>query len=330
MRLHPAFRSTGIALLAMLALFTTTAVRAQTCATTTMPFTAGADIPAGTVTMSNDAANFYLTVNLAPGVTFASGGTNFKAWVGTDPANMPQWPDGYPNLDLFPFSSAVPDGQTSQSIVVPFADLAIQDTTQVCNLAVVAVAGALVSINGQTQVGWAGSQYVRINQWHWYWYAVHHTCCDQGPPPVERCDTAFGKGGYVFTTNPKSNPEKLPTLGLTNNRWGWAFNLRYPQNVVAPIWAGAGLNNTSKGKQVGNLTISWNGTSATVTYNATLGDFKEIHVYAGDARPTTLAPGQYGHTAYLGSGSTSYSVTLPAADTDGDGIWLIAHAVSCR
>jgi hypothetical protein len=330
MKLHQGLRNTGIALLAMLALFATTAVRAQTCGSTTVPFTAGADIPAGTVTLSNDAANFYLTINLAPGVAFVGGQTNFKAWVGTDAANIPAWSDGFPNLDAFPFSASIPETQTSQTISVPYTDLLVQDTTQVCNLAVIAAAAARVVIDGQVQIAWAGSQFVRINEYHWYWYAVHHTCCEQGPPPVEGCETAFGKGGYVFTTNSKSNPEGLPTLALSNNRWGWAFNLAYPQNVVAPVWSGAGQNYTSKGSLVGNVRISWDGANATVTYNATSGDFKEIHVYAGDSRPTTLAPGQYGHTAYLGNGSTTYSVSKAVSDTNGDGIWVIAHAVSCR
>ena len=54
----------------------------------------------------------------------------------------------------------------------------------------------------------------------------------------------------------------------------------------------------------------------------------EVHLYAGDARPTTTAPGQYG---YLDApDAATYTFTVPLADTNGgDGVGLIAHAVVC-
>jgi hypothetical protein len=57
------------------------------------------------------------------------------------------------------------------------------------------------------------------------------------------------------------------------------------------------LNTTSKGRLVGTLTVLWNGTTVTVTYTMSSGfTLTETHVYAGDFKPTTIAPGQYGNT----------------------------------
>jgi len=57
--------------------------------------------------------------------------------------------------------------------------------------------------------------------------------------------------------------------------------------------------------------------------------FGELHLYAGDYKPTTVAPGQYGNLASFDPNSTQYTFTVPLADTNGDGVWLIAHAVVC-
>ena len=112
------------------------------------------------------------------------------------------------------------------------------------------------------------------------------------------CTTAFAKGSHVFVTDlKKSNPENLPSLGLIKNRWGWAINVTEPGTTKYPIWAGAGLNKTSNGVKVGDLTVDWTGTNATITYTfESPNTFGEIHIYAGDYKPTTTAPGQYGYT----------------------------------
>jgi len=142
--------------------------------------------------------------------------------------------------------------------------------------------------------------------------------------------TAFAKGGWVWTTDPGSNPEGLPSLRLTKNRWGWAINLLIPGSTTYPIWAGAGLNNTSNGTNVGTLTVTWNGNQVAVLYSMLPGyRLQEVHLYAGDARPTTTAPGQYGYQdSFDPLGLGTYTFTVPLKYTNStDGVWLIAHAV---
>lgn len=56
---------------------------------------------------------------------------------------------------------------------------------------------------------------------------------------------------------------------------------------------------------------------------------EEVHVYAGDNRPTSAAPGQYGHSAEFPTGASVYvyDINFPNPDVQNDGVWLIAHAV---
>jgi hypothetical protein len=198
-------------------------------------------------------------------------------------------------------------------------------------LFVVTHAEVLVDLDGDGEVdsetAFGGD--VPGNGPRWWFYGVYTVCCDGVPPSTDVCETAFAKGGWVWTTSPKSNPEHLPSLELTRNRWGWAVNLTTSGTTAYPIWAGAGLNNTANGVLVGELTVDWDGTTAVVTYTLDPGfTLAEVHLYAGDARPTTTAPGQYG---YLDSpDAATYTFTVPLADDDGVvGVWLIAHAVVC-
>jgi len=144
------------------------------------------------------------------------------------------------------------------------------------------------------------------------------------------CETAFAEGCWVWTTSKKSNPEGRNSLELTKNRWGWAINLTCDCRVF-DIWAGAALNDTSKGIHVGTLKVERDGSKVTVTYSMKDGYcMKEVHLYASVMPPTTIAPGQYGNTEEFDSNETEYTFKVSIEDADSDGIWLIAHAVVCN
>lgn len=51
------------------------------------------------------------------------------------------------------------------------------------------------------------------------------------------------------------------------------------------------------------------------------------HIYAGDLKPVTLAPGQYGHTAYFTPFAQTYTSTFSVTDSNND--WYLDHR-SCR
>lgn len=323
-------------LLSFVALAGSGAARAQsstcTATPTVMPLTTGGWAPeavSGSVSVSNDGANLYVTASLASGVAFANtGAENVFVWAGSDLASVPRDSVSYPLHTSFPTKATASVADTSYTVTIPFLDLSIQDVKNLCGGSLYVFLYADVKVNGASKLAWGGNVQTIINQYHWYYHGSHTVCCDT-PPPVEQCETAFGKGGWVWTTDPKSNPEKLPTLGLTKNRWGWAINLTTPGSYTVPLHAGAGQNKASNKTLIGTVGLVWDGSTVTVNFNVTKGDMKEVHVYAGSTSPATTAPGQFGSTAYLASGTTVYSVSLPAVSTGG-GIWVVAHAVACN
>lgn len=303
-----------------------------TCPTVTWDLTAGQSSVVGSVSVTNDAQNVYVTYTLDyPGATFGT----LHLWVGNDILDVPANPQGTPVPGQFPYQHDAA-GQTSYTFTIPFADLSIVDVTQVCGMNLYVVTHAEVNIDSdgdgtadQNETAFGGDQ--PGSGPRWWFYGVYPICCEFGPPPVPFCETAFAKGGWVWTTDKKSNPENLPSLNLSKNRWGWAINLTAPRTTSYDIWAGAGLNKTANGTKVGTLTVDWDGSRATVTYDMLSGYYlAEVHLYAGDAKPVTVAPGQYGNLAYFDPNATTYTFNVDVSDTDGDGVWLIAHAVSCN
>jgi len=308
-----------------------------TCGTTTWTLWAGQTINVGTLTVENDATNVYITyalsaAQISAGATFGT----LHLWIGNDLNNLPKNGQGIPIPGQFPYQYDA-SGMTSYTFVIPFTNLEIQDVKSACPLQLYVVAhGEVNNVNGQggdPQTAFGGDQ--TGSGPRWWFYAQYSVCCDipdQPPPTILACTTAFGKGNWVWVTSSKANPENLPSLDLIKSRWGWALRLTSPGTYVLDLWAGAGLNDTSKGKLAGNVTVEWNGTVATVTYNTTGGySLREVHIYAKDAKPTTTAPGQYGFTEYFDPTVTTFSHSFVLEDLDGTpGVWLIAHAVVCK
>lgn len=311
---------------------------ATTCGLTTWDLTAGQTIKVGTVQVANDAANVYVTYSLNtqayPTATFGT----LHLWIGNDIALVPSNRQGTPVPGQFAGANggAAYDatGLTSYTFAIPFSALSVTDASAACGSALYVVTHAEVNVDGngdgtldhETAFGGptpgAGTR--------WWFYGQYTVCCDFGPPGDCEYDTAFAKGGYIFTTDKKSNPEKLPSLNLTKNRWGWAINVKATGTTTYPIYAGAGLNKIANGALVGELKVTYNGSSATVDYllaNPYVLD--EVHIYAADGKPTTVAPGQYGFPTegYEVASLWNFAYTVPVTDTDGDGIWIIAHAV---
>lgn len=139
-------------------------------------------------------------------------------------------------------------------------------------------------------------------------------------------------GNWVFASENDANPQKLDSLKLAKREWGWAIYLTNPGVVstIHDLWMGAGNNDTKKGTQVGSVTVNWDGTEATVTYQV-IGPYviTKADLYAQDTPPTKTAPGQYGNQKQSPDGVTKVTFTVPVTDTASDkddGIWLIAHA----
>lgn len=287
---------------------------------------AGQSTDVGSITIVNDATTLY--------VTFQASGTNefgtLHLWVGTNLLDVPANPKGTPIPGHFPYHYAANGAQTHTFEVA----LGTSDLPAACGTKLFVVAHAEVHPDGWTDGGEAETAFGGDNPGggpRWWYYMTYTLQCCNGNQGGGSFQTAFAYGTHVFTTGKRSNPDGLDSLELTKNRWGWAINLDATGTTTFDIWAGAGLNDTDKGTLVGTLTLSWDGTDVTVTYD--LEDdytMSEIHVYAGDSAPTTIAPGQYGYIEYFDpyvDSATAKIEDVDEGDSEGDGIWVIAHAV---
>jgi hypothetical protein len=322
---------------------------AWNCEPTVYQLRAGQTIDVGNLKVWNDSTNLYVQYNLTGGWKFCDHSApdeSVKLWVGTNLANLPKNSSGNPVPGQFPYKGAA-DGLTTWTFTIPLADAGITDVSEACDQHLYIVAHADVCVGDDyAQTAWGGNSNGKlISGTRWWYYADYLICCDLDEEPFNPvCETAFAKGSrgitFVWTTEGKSNPENLPTLGLTKNRWGWAINLTSPTataGITLDLWAGAGLNNTSKGSKVGTVTVIWDGTTLTVTYDLISGyRLSETHLYAGDNAPDTIAPGQYGNLHYFSEvqnvSSDQYILPLEN-DSSGslttNGIWIVAHAVVC-
>jgi hypothetical protein len=317
----------------------TTTVTTTKCDLATWPLMAGPVTQVGQVAVSNDMNFIYVTYTLS-GATPQPVFGNLHMWVGSDALDVPATVSGTPIPNQFCAALGGrcfdATGRTTYQFVIPFADIHMGDAKTSCGLRLYVVTHAEVDMDGIAGGGYLTAFGGNITgpgpEW-WVW-GKPLICCDFGTPPTPCLKTAFAKGGWVWTTDRKSNPEGLPSLELIKNRWGWAINLTAPTVPGSPatydIYAGAGLNDINKGIKVGTLEVTWSGTQASVKYTMTAGyKLQEIHIYAGDTSPITTAPGQYGYIdSFDPTGVDSIGpIQFTLSDSNGDGIWLIAHAV---
>lgn len=299
------------------------------CAAYVVDLWAGQTTDVGDVTIMNDNTKIYVKIVLDENFPLADVNENLKLWIGDDLALLPvgggRNPSCAPQNGQFPYKNYTVDGNT-YTFEVSFEDIsAYVNKTITCNSLLYLVLHADMA-NGET--AYAGD--LQGDCTRWYFYTKYQAkCCETPPPPSGYTQTAFAKGGYVFTIDPKSNPDKLPSLNLTRNRWGWAINIpsTSPSTTVYSVWAGAGLNYTKNGTKVGTVTINWDGSTAKVTYQM-ISPFlmTGLHIYANDLKPTTIAPGQYGFIDSFNPFLALYETSFTLTDTNNDGLWFICHA----
>ena len=304
------------------------------CPAATWDLIAGDSIKAGTVTVTNDTKNLYVTYKLTyPGAAFGM----LRLWAGNNMESMPATGKGTPMPDRFPWQTDA-EGLKTATFTIPFSSVSIVDSADTCSASLYVTAYGEVRMDGnhdgirESLRAFAGNTPGMGPQpWH---YGLYGVCCVSGRPfTAMTCDSTFAKGGWVWVTDAKANPENLPSLNLTNNKWGWAINLKAAGvgTTVYDLWAAAGLNDTSKGYKTGTLTVTWTGLTASVTYDIFPAyTLQDVHLYADDVPPTTTAPGQFGYSDSFDPTVSTYTFkNVPLADTDADGVWLIGNATVC-
>lgn len=156
-----------------------------------------------------------------------------------------------------------------------------------------------------------------------YWFTHCMQSCTVG-----KCETAYAFGG--------DQNDCFLNLGIGISNWGWSNGpISSPASLSWPIYAGAGQCDITKGIKVGTLTVSYAGTTATITY--TLDSPYKLtatHLWVGNGTTAYLpykngkyssAPGQFVNIHTLNSVSTdSYTITGLTGP-----IRIAAHAEVC-
>lgn len=276
---------------------------------------AGQDIPAGTVDVEVVGDNLIVTYNTSNG--FELNEVHF--FIGETLSDMPQTKTGSPKIGNFPYAASGLQGTTTYSFTVSIPDLGGEP--YVCGKTFfLATHASVYRVNSdgsyQQETAWGdGERFTQRGSWATY-FAVDFTCTDD-PVDPKSCETAFALGSKTFIE-----------LELTNSRWGWMITVDEQGTFEAPMYAGAGQNDLSKGTLVGKLIYSFDGDVLSASVEMFEGyTMSETQLYASNLLPESIAPGQYGNIHDLDDASSdSYSVEI----TGGTPVYLIMHAVVCE
>jgi hypothetical protein len=248
-------------------------------------------------------------------------------------AGIPTNNGGNPVPGQFPYHSGSLGGVTTYTFNIPFSAIdftcgagCIGDVQKYVALHA-AVRKLLPGGGYQTETGWGDGDRLK-QKGNWGMYFRMWITCDDVEKENTDCNTAFAKassGSTCFIGN---------VAGLDANRWGWFNGPLSPGIYTMDLYAGAGQCNISNGTLAGSVTVDYNGSSATVTYNA-IGNFSfsEIHAWAGTTTTPlhngtpTVAPGQLGYNSGVLADVTSHSFTISGLSGD---IYFIGHAVACE
>lgn len=245
-------------------------------------------------------------------------------FIGSSLVQMPANKSGNPVVGQFPYSFQNLNGAASKSFQVPFS--AINYTCEAEGIYFIAAHASVrlpVGAGFQTESAWGdGQRLVQRGNWAMY-FNIDINCDLPGNPGdgILNTETAFAYNASTATT--------FTSLGF-NGRWGWTNGPLSAGTHTFTLYAGAGNNDLSKGVNVGTVTMVYNGTTATVTYQTvSLYKLEEVHLYVGSqVLPVkngdyTIAPGQYPNVADdLGSvGSHTFTV----GNLSGQ-VYLTAHA----
>jgi len=281
---------------------------------------AGQTINAGSVCVTNDKTTLQVTYTTTGNWYLA----DLHLFVGQSLTEMPQTKTGNPKIGNFPYTIENVNSQ-SYTFTLPLGALGIFDPCAKDNPALYIAAHAVLVLRDSAgnvidkQTGWAAGTQMNAKG-SWAMYFQYLTQCDDGPVNYA-CDTAFAVGDQTFFD-----------LGIVpdvkGGRWGWQLTIDAGTSSIAPIYAGAGQNDLTKGTHAGDLSYSYSGGVLTLTYTMySPWVLQKTHVYAGSTSTTTIAPGQYGnqHDPLQNVWTDTYQLSV-----SGNPIYVVAHAEACR
>jgi len=298
---------------------------------------AGQTIDAGDVCLTVEGGDLVISYLTENGWELAE----THLWAGANLADMPQTRKGAPQIGQFPYASGDITGATSYEVRVPLSTFGLTGEETRCDAVIFSVAAhaALRKDNGdgtyQTETGWAdGDTFVDRGTWATF-FSGQLVCSETGGGTGEQeCETAFAFGGESAACFLDIDEDGDGNGDF--NRWGWSNGPLGPGAYTFEVYAGAGQCDLQKGTYVGTLSVDYDGSMATVTYDADPSGawfWEETHLYVGNeilARNVndnfTVAPGQFPN---IHDDVDSTTDTYVVEGLSGD-IYVVAHAVSCE
>jgi hypothetical protein len=287
---------------------------------------AGQTIDSGTVTVSNDDDFLYVTFLTANDWLLSE--THLH--VADSLAGIPQTKKGNPKVGNFSYKTTHDPEVTEFTYVIAKADLSLDDN----NSMVVAAHAVVVQYDDagnqiSNETGWGdGDRFVDRGSWATYFMHTWQACDGSGGGDDSGTETAFAFGEEISTCFLDIDVDEDGNGDF--NRWGWTNGALSQGSYEFDIYAGAGRCDTNKGTLVGTLTVDYDGSTATVTYNVTAPfGMVETHLYVGsdilasNSGDFTVAPGQYPtiHDELASVSSDSYTIGGLSGD-----IYVVAHA----
>lgn len=302
---------------------------------------AGQTTNAGTVTVSNDADELFVTY----ATTDPWRMTKTQVAVGDTLTSIPVNKAGNPVIGSFAHQAAFSPAASTYTLTIPKTSLSL-DANQAVSVAAhadlvkLAADGSVLA----SETGWAaGKRFVERGSWATYIgsYVWQECVADKAVETTTETAFAFGGGTNAIDTDGTSSFLEFDLDGDGKddfNRWGWTNGPVGEGTYTYPLYAGAGQSDTAKGTLVGEVKVVYSGGTATVTYttkgtNPVTGQpytMVEAQAYAGgEVLPRnkqgdyTVAPGQYPKNAGELKNVTSTSFTFTGLSGP---IHVVAHA----
>jgi hypothetical protein len=144
-------------------------------------------------------------------------------------------------------------------------------------------------------------------------------------PEPTGCESAYAYGGdYAICFLDMQQ-------GFSN--WGWSNGQLTTGNYEFQLYAGAGQCDLENGREVGTLTVNYDGAEAEVTYSMLPGySLNQVHLFVGNEilprenGEFTVSPGQYPVIDENLNGATSWTYTVSVLSGN---IYVVAHAEAC-
>jgi hypothetical protein len=295
---------------------------------------AGQTIDAGTVTVENDADYLYVTFSTANDWLLSE--THLH--VADSLASVPQNKKGNPKIGNFDYQRSYDPPASSDTYVIAKADLSLDGNNSI----VIAAHASVVQLDAEGNVieqetGWAdGDRFVDKGSWATYFMYTWQECETPPPPQESGTETAFAFGGDDATCFLDIDDDGDGENDF--NRWGWTNGALGAGSYTFDVYAGAGRCDLTKGTLVGTLSVDYDGSTATVSFNTSgtnpdtdlLYTMVETHLYVGSEilatdvnGDFTVAPGQYPtiHDELANVTSDSYTISGLSGD-----IYVVAHA----